>query len=176
MTVNIENESSLRFDFSAEELTERVIAYALDAKDFPYEAEVNVVLTGDEEIRRTNREFRGIDSATDVLSFPALEYETPGDFSFLDELSEEEEAMYCDPDTGELVLGDMMISLEHVAAQAEEYGHSKERELAFLVAHSMLHLFGYDHMEEEERRVMQREERALMDGLGITREGRQEES
>ncbi|MCD8119401.1 MAG: rRNA maturation RNase YbeY [Lachnospiraceae bacterium] len=172
MTVNIENESNIKFDFSADDLVREVISYALDAKDFPYEAEVNVVLTGDEEIRAANREFRGIDRETDVLSFPALEYEAAGDFAFLDDLSEEEEAMYCDPDTGELVLGDMMVSLNRVKAQAAEYGHSEKRELAFLVAHSMLHLFGYDHMEEEERAVMQQEERSLMEGLGIFRDDR----
>ncbi|MBE5921582.1 MAG: rRNA maturation RNase YbeY [Lachnospiraceae bacterium] len=169
MTINIENETSIQLDFDVDELLKTVVNYALDSKDFPYECEINIVLTTDKEIQKVNEEFREISRSTDVLSFPALEYESAGDFDFLSYWSEEEEAMYCDPETGELILGDMMISLEHVQAQALAYGHSVKRELAFLCAHSMLHLFGYDHMEDGERAVMQAEERKIMEALKITR-------
>ena len=111
-----------------------------------------------------NREHRHIDRATDVLSFPMLEYETPGDLSGI-----EESADAFDPETGELMLGDIVISKDRVIAQAEEYGHSVRREYAFLIAHSMLHLLGYDHMEEEERRLMEDRQRKIMEKAGILR-------
>lgn len=169
MAVHVENETDLTFDFPLEGLLTEVVECALDTEEFPYEAEVNIVLTNDEEIRAINQESRGIDAATDVLSFPALEYEAAGDFSFLEHLSDAEELNYCNPETGELILGDMMISLEHVKAQAKEYGHSERRELAFLCVHSMLHLFGYDHILESDRRLMQEEEKRILGRLGIPR-------
>ena len=93
-----------------------------------------------------------------------LEYETPGDLSGI-----EESADAFDPETGELMLGDIVISKDRVIAQAEEYGHSVRREYAFLIAHSMLHLLGYDHMEEEERRLMEDRQRKIMEKAGILR-------
>ena len=125
---------------------------------------MNLLLTMNDQIREMNREFRGIDRATDVLSFPMIEYEVPGEFDFL----EEEEECF-DPESGELVLGDIVISKEKVVAQAEEYGHSIEREYAFLIAHSVLHLTGYDHIEEAERTVMEAKQREILELLGITR-------
>ena len=112
-----------------------------------------------------NREFRNIDRATDVLSFPMLEYEKPGDFSFL----EEAENDCFNPDTGELLLGDIVISKDKVLEQAEAYGHSPRRELAFLTAHSMLHLMGYDHMEPEEAAEMERRQAEILEQLNILR-------
>ena len=137
---------------------------ALEYEDCPYEAEVNLLLTDDEEIRIMNREHRQIDRATDVLSFPMLDYETPGDLSGI-----EEQGDAFNPESGELMLGDIVISKERVIAQAEEYGHSVRREYAFLIAHSMLHLLGYDHMEEEERRLMEDRQRGIMDKAEIPR-------
>ena len=169
MTIQLEKETEETFDFDAGALLHRVIAFVLEDADFPYEAEINIVLTDDAGIRKTNRTFRGLDAATDVLSFPALEYERPGDFSFLQDLSQEEELMYCNPDTGELMLGDMMLSVPRVKQQAAEYGHSSLRELAFLTVHSMLHLFGYDHMEEEARVRMEAQQDRIMEALGILR-------
>ena len=130
----------------------------------PYEAEVNLVLTDNEEIRRTNREFRDIDRETDVLSFPMLEYDRPGDFSH----AEKDESCF-NPDTGELILGDIMISVPKLNEQAEAYGHSQLREYAFLIAHSLLHLMGYDHMEPEEAALMEGRQREILEDLGITR-------
>lgn len=117
-------------------------------------AEVSLMFTDDETIHEMNREYRGIDRPTDVLSF-ALE-------------EGEEEEIYGGPE--ENLLGDIIISVETAARQAEEYGHSVEREMAFLALHGMLHLLGYDHMEEEERQQMRAQEEAILASLGITRE------
>ena len=106
--------------------------------------------------------------ATELIkeAFPNVDFETEGEF----DIDEECEADYFDPDTGELILGDIVISADKVYSQAEEYGHSVKRELAFLVAHSMLHLFGYDHIDDEERIVMEAKQKEILDRLGITRE------
>ena len=112
-----------------------------------------------------NREYREVDRPTDVLSFPQVEYETPADFSW----AEEHEVDCFDPDSGELLLGDIVISADKVAAQAEEYGHSRRREYAFLIAHSMLHLMGYDHMTETEAADMERRQKEILEGIHIPR-------
>lgn len=165
MTLNFEDEYELLLPFEAEDLARQVIEHSLDHEGCPYETEVNLLLTSDEEIHRMNREFRNIDRATDVLSFPMLEYEKPGDFSFLKEAEND-----CfNPDTGELLLGDIVISKDKVLEQAEAYGHSPRRELAFLTAHSMLHLMGYDHMEPEEAAEMERRQAEILEQLNILR-------
>ena len=127
-------------------------------------SEINLILTTDEEIHRTNKEFRDMDRPTDVLSFPMVDFEAPADYDIL-----EEDDSYFHPETGELMLGDIMISIPRAVEQAKEYGHSVKREYAFLIAHSMLHLFGYDHMEEEERAVMEQKQREILQQLSITR-------
>lgn len=165
MTITIEEETKIPFSFDYKELTERVINGALDFIDCPYEAEVNVLFTDNESIREINRENRDIDAPTDVLSFPIGEYLVPGVFDTL----EEEQPEVFHPETGELMLGDIVISVERVLSQAEEFGHSTERELGFLLAHSILHLCGYDHMEEEERVIMEEKQRQIMDALQIYR-------
>lgn len=166
MTFYVENETEEVFPFDVEETIRLVCEAALEAEGCPYEAEVNVVLTDNRGIREMNRESRGIDRETDVLSFPNVDFERAGSF----EIAEDREADYFDPDTGELLLGDIMISVEKVKEQAESYGHSLLREFAFLVAHSMLHLCGYDHMEEAEARIMEKKQEELLVGLGITRD------
>lgn len=165
MTITIENESSVKLDFDYEALIRRVIAGCMDAEKCPYEAEVSVLLTDNEQIHRINLENRGIDAPTDVLSFPLVDYGSPADFSKLEDDSED----YFNFDTGELMLGDIVVSLEKVREQARAYGHSETRELGFLIAHSMLHLFGYDHIDEEERARMEDRQREILDGLGIHR-------
>ena len=127
---------------------------------------MNLLLTSNEEIHRMNREYRDVDRPTDVLSFPQVEYESPVDFSW----AEAHERDCFDPDTGELILGDIIISVDRVKEQAESYGHSQKREFAFLVAHSMLHLCGYDHMEEDEAKVMEAKQEQVLASLGITRD------
>lgn len=165
MTINIEREVELCFEFSEEEYIEKVILAALDYVDCPYEAEVNVLFTDNDGIHEMNQEYREIDRPTDVLSFPMVEYKIPGNF---DDLEEEQEDCF-HPDTGELMLGDIVLSYDKIKEQATEYGHSELRELCFLVAHSMLHLFGYDHMEEEEREQMERMQREILEQLNILR-------
>ena len=117
------------------------------------DAEVSVTLTNDAHIHALNRDYRGVDRPTDVLSFALTESEEPEIFDA----------------PGGVVLGDLVISHERAAAQAETYGHSFLRELSFLTVHGMLHLLGYDHIEEEERLEMEEEQRHVMDALGIAR-------
>ncbi len=164
MTLFFEEEGDLSLPFDCIALAEKVINAALDYVGCPYEAEVNLLLTMNDEICEMNHNFRDINRATDVLSFPMIEYETPGNFDFL------EDCIDCfHPESGELMLGDIVISKEKVISQAEEYGHSPEREYAFLIAHSMLHLFGYDHMEDDERIVMERKQKEILEELQILR-------
>ncbi|MDO4167565.1 MAG: rRNA maturation RNase YbeY [Eubacteriales bacterium] len=168
MTVLMEKEIDEDIEFDYETVIGQVIEQSIRSERCPYECEVNVTFTDNEGIRNINREFRELDVPTDVLSFPMLEYDAPGDFSIFG--SEGFQAEYFNPETGELLLGDIVISLERAKEQAEEYGHSLKREICFLVAHSMLHLFGYDHMEEEERIRMEEKQEAILQTLGITRD------
>ena len=131
----------------------------------PYECEVNVTITDNDSIHTINKEQRNIDRPTDVLSFPMLEFETAGNFTSFDE-----DLSCFNPETGELMLGDIVISYDKVISQSEEYNHSAKRELAFLTAHSMLHLFGYDHMEDDERLEMEKMQNIILQNLKITRE------
>ena len=137
----------------------------LDSENCPYESEINVLLTDNEGIHQFNMQYRNIDRPTDVLSFPNLNYEVPSDF----DTAAANEADCFNPETGELILGDIIISVDKVKEQAENYGHSEKREFAFLVAHSMLHLCGYDHMEEAEEKQMEEKQEAVLTKLGITR-------
>ena len=166
MIFYVDRDAECDFSFEPEELGRQVAECILEREGCPYEAAVSLLITDDEGIHEMNRQFRNIDKPTDVLSFPNLNYEKPGDFSGVEELF----ADSFEPDSGVLNLGDIVISKERVLAQAEEYGHSVKREFAFLVAHSMLHLCGYDHMEPDEAAVMEhKQEQALM-ALHITRE------
>ena len=166
MNLYMENETEREFPFSVEDTARLVCQAVLEGEGCPYEAQVSIVLTDGRGIREMNREYRGIDRETDVLSFPNVDFEEEGVF----DIDEDREADCFDPETGELVLGDIMISVDKVYGQAEEYGHSLRREFAFLVAHSMLHLCGYDHMEEDERLRMERRQEEILTGLGITRD------
>lgn len=169
MAIFIENEIDAKFDFDYNEVIESVINEAANYVGCPYEISVEVTIVDNETIRQINKEQRDIDNPTDVLSFPMVEYEIAGDFEFLDK-DDPYVYEYFEPDTGELILGDIVISSDKVYSQAEEYGHSVKRELGFLVAHSMLHLFGYDHMEDQERVVMETKQKEILERLGITRE------
>ena len=164
MTLQIDYETDRDIGIEYEELAKKVVQKVLDMEGCPYDAQVNLVLTDNEEIERVNTEFREIHAPTDVLSFPMIPFETPADYAIV-----EEDQSYFDLDTDELLLGDIMISVDKVFAQAEEYGHSVTREFCFLVAHSMLHLLGYDHMTPEEAVVMENKQRTALDELGITR-------
>lgn len=165
MSFFLEEEVEVDFAFDYKQIAEKVVNYCIEREKFPYEAEVNLTLTDNEGIHIINKEYREIDRPTDVLSFPMLSYDAPGDFSFLMEENEDD----FNPDTGEAMLGDIIISVDKVKEQAREYGHSELREFAFLITHSMLHLFGYDHMEPEEAEVMERRQREILEELQITR-------
>lgn len=140
----------------------KVIRTALAAEGVDFPCEVDVAVTSDAGIQEINREMRQVDAPTDVLSFPVFDL-APG------ELPGPEDA---DPGTGLVPLGDMVISLERVRAQAKEFGHSSRRELAYLAVHSVLHLLGYDHLDEGPmKQQMRAREEAILGELGITRDG-----
>ena len=141
-------------------LIRKVIRTGLAAEGMTLPCEVDVLLTNDAGIHAVKLDMRGVDRPTDVLSFPEFDL-TPG---------EHPEVEDADPGTGLIPLGDMVISMEHVAAQAEEYGHSRKRELAYLVIHSVLHLLGYDHLDEgPQKRKMREREEAILAQLDIQR-------
>ena len=165
MTIPITFETESPFSFDAEALLRQVITAVLDSEDCPYECEIDVLLTDNEAIREINREERRIDAPTDVLSFPLVDFYEPAVFDTL-----EDDPTLFHPETGELMLGDMVISVDKVLLQAKEYGHSEKRELAFLAAHSTFHLLGYDHETDEERLVMEEKQEKVLQELGITRE------
>ena len=144
----------------AKTLIRRTIRTALAAEGVTQGCEIDVLLTDDRGIRKGNKAQRKVDKATDVLSFPALELR-PGTLPTAED---------ADPGSGLIPLGDMVLSYERVAAQAKEYGHSNRRELAYLVTHSVLHLLGYDHMDEgEQKALMRAHEEAVMDKLELKR-------
>ncbi len=165
MTVEIDAMINPDFSFPYRDLAQQVIKAALDAERFPFEAEVSLTLTDNPSIQEINHETRGIDAPTDVLSFPMLDYPAPADFSGVEEQWEG----CVNPDTGEVMLGDIVLSVDRIRSQAEEYGHSQKREYAFLIVHSMLHLMGYDHMEPDEAARMEERQRDILDALRITR-------
>ena len=165
MTLNLITEEAPGFSFHYREFAGKIIESALQHEHFPYPAEVNLSLVNSEQMHELNLQERGIDRPTDVLSFPLVDYEAPADYSLL----EENKIFYLNPDTDEVPLGDIVLSVDHVKSQAAEYGHSEKREYAFLIVHSMLHLLGYDHMEEEERALMQAREKEILKELRIVR-------
>ena len=164
MTILIDYDTDKELNIPYETLAQKVASHILETENCPYDVSVNLVITDNEEIKKINQQFRSIGAPTDVLSFPMIPFETPADYSIVEDKDE-----YFDLDTDELILGDVMISVEKVYAQAEEYGHSVEREFSFLFAHSMLHLLGYDHMEPEEAAVMEAKQAKALEELGITR-------
>ena len=165
MTIRFSDEVEADFPFDAEAVGREVIETALSIAGVPYEAEVDLTLTDDEAIHELNRTYRSIDRATDVLSFPLIEYPSAGDFSELEDCDD-----FFSPESGEAMLGDIVISVDHVREQAESFGHSLKREYAFLICHSMLHLMGYDHMEDDERIEMEAEQKRIMEALQINRD------
>ncbi len=164
MTAIIENEVEFDFNFDKEELFRDIIEAVIEEEHCPYDVSVSLIITDNAAIRELNRENRGIDSETDVLSFPMLSFSVPSGFEDM-----ENDQDNFDPDTGELLLGDIVLSGEKVMEQAESYGHSTKREYAFLIVHSLLHLMGYDHMKDEERKLMESRQRCIMERLDIPR-------
>lgn len=155
-----ENEQNIiDFESGHTELIERVVRAALCEQGFEKDCFVSVTIVDNEAIREINREHRGIDSATDVLSFPVLEFDENGDV--IDD--------YGDVFEGKTILGDIVLSLERAKEQSEEFGHSFEREVGFLVCHSVLHLLGHDHEDDEQRAVMREHEERILESLSLIR-------
>ncbi|MCR5202365.1 MAG: rRNA maturation RNase YbeY [Lachnospiraceae bacterium] len=155
-------------DFDYEKDIPEVIKKVVELEGIELDFEINLTFTDNETIKGVNKEFRGIDSATDVLSFPTIDFESPADMSFMeDELTL---INVMNMDTQCVMLGDIMISVERAKEQALEYGHSLRREICFLVAHSTLHLLGYDHMTEEEAKIMEEKQENALKALGINRD------
>jgi len=151
MTIYFDDEQAVSQEMY--ELMEKAAAACLEKEDVdPERCEISVTFVSGEEIQELNRDHRGVDSVTDVLSFP--QYEEPAEF----------------PDEGEICLGDVVICTDKIKEQALEFGHSEERETIYLFTHSILHLLGYDHMEEDEKRVMRAREEEVMEGLGLPNE------
>lgn len=154
------------FEFSARIQARKVIRAVLVAEHCPVDAEVSFTLCGDETIQEMNRDYRGIDKVTDVLSFPNLVFDEPSDFAMISE-----DPYSCmDPETGRVFLGDIVLNARRVKEQAQMYGHSVLREFSFLIAHSALHLCGYDHMTPDEAEIMENRQREILDRMGITRD------
>lgn len=155
------NQNNIEITEEIIETAKKACAETLRYEDCDFDAQISLTFVDNEEIRRLNKEFRQKDAATDVLSFPMLEFDENGDIL---------DAEY-DVDGEEIVLGDIVISAERALSQAEEYGHSFLREVIFLVVHSMLHLLGYDHVgSESEEMVMRKKQTEILNQLGITRE------
>ncbi|MGI5877418.1 MAG: rRNA maturation RNase YbeY [Christensenellales bacterium] len=162
MTIRIDNEQErVEVHPGTEAMLENAVRTAL-ARTGAGDLQVSVLLVDDEAIRDMNREYRGMDRSTDVLSFPML--------SYLDGEYDDQLVFDTDPETGEVLLGDVVISIETAVRQADEYGHSIERELAYLAVHGVLHLRGYDHENESDRRGMRAAEEEILALIGLVRE------
>lgn len=156
----LENDQEL-VSITEEQVAElkRVCEAVMELEECNFDAEISLTFTDNEGIREINREYRDIDRATDVLSFPMLEFDDG-----------EADAEY-ETEEGLVMLGDIVISAERALEQAQSLNHSLRRELAFLTAHSMLHLLGYDHVDDAEgERIMIEKQNTVLDGLGITRD------
>lgn len=159
-------QEKIEVDEKLVDLLKNVIEFALKEEEVDVECEVSLLFVDNDEIREINNETRGIDRATDVLSFPMLDYENKKVFK---EMYKNYEFSQSDCDGEELVLGDVVLSLEKALEQSKEFNHSSEREASYLVVHSILHLLGYDHMEEDDKVIMRKREEEILNKLNITR-------
>ena len=174
MGLHLENEVNVNFDFDIEVVAAQVIQATLEFEACPCEVAVGLLLISDVEIQKLNLEYRGKDQPTDVLSFPINDrnrlmelFAWEGDSKVAEDDYAFESSF--DPESGELILGDIVISADTLIKQAGEYGHSTKREFAFLIVHSMLHLLGYDHFEEDERLLMEEKQDTILNAMGIHR-------
>ena len=166
--VIIEENTEFKTDFDKKEIAEKVVEHILSQEGCPWECEVDILITDSKEVQEYNKEYRGLDKTTDVLSFPNLEWDSPADYETegMEELIE----MSLNPETDLFILGEICLNKDRIISQAKEYGHSVKREYAFLIAHSMLHLLGYDHMEEDEAKVMEEKQEKYLDEFGMSRD------
>lgn len=159
--------SQEKFEFNSEfeSLIIKAVETALSFEGFKYNYEISVVITDNIGIRILNNQYRNIDRETDVLSFPMIQFSYSDLEKQIFNVSDEE----INPETGNVMLGDIVISIQKAYEQAEEYGHSFQRELAFLTVHSTLHLLGYDHMQSEEERIMRSKEEIILSSINLSR-------
>lgn len=157
MTLYIDNRTTFEWGEKWQEIIKKAVRTSLDYEEFEkkykFECEISVSIVTNEEIQKLNKEFRNIDKATDVLSFPMCTFDMEEAFDY--------------NENDEIILGDIVISIDKAKEQAEEYGHSLEREIAFLTVHSMLHLMGYDHMEVEEEKEMIKKQKEILQQAGF---------
>lgn len=158
--VNFEKEVDYKADFDLEVFANEILDFGLNYMEFPYESEINLLITDSSNINIINKEFRGMDKPTDVLSFPMNDV-----VDFLDENYDWE----VNPDTMNVILGDIVINSDYVVSQAKEYGHSEKREYAFLLIHSLLHLLGYDHIDKEDEKIMFKMQKDILNAYNIRR-------
>ena len=164
MSILFEENTKVDFDFDYNEVATKVVLEALSYEGFNKDAQISITIVDSDEIKAINKEFRNIDKPTDVLSFPLI------DFSIDHNYEISEDSLDCiDPENGEVMLGDIVLCIDKIKSQALEYNHSVLREYAFLIAHSMLHLLGYDHMVENEAKEMERRQEEILMSLGIYR-------
>lgn len=163
--VDFENETDFMPGFEPQKLSEDVIRQILIKEKFPIDTIVSLTITDDDTVRQINKEYRNIDKTTDVLSFPNTEWDSPSDY----ECEGFRDRSLIDPENGCFMLGQIVLNESRIVSQADEYGHSVKREYAFLIAHSVLHLLGYDHMEPEEAAVMEQKQRDYLEDMGISR-------
>ena len=174
MTIYYDNQTDYEFDFDYKKVANDVITKTLLHEQFKYDVEVSITFVNEESIRKINKEYRDIDNSTDVLSFPMIEYDS--DYSRISDRKEEMYDFLIDvidiknPDTDEIILGDIVLCVPVIINQAKEYNHSILREYAFLIVHSMLHLLGFDHIEEDERIIMENKQNQILESLSITRD------
>lgn len=174
MTIYYDNQTYYEFDFDYKKVANDVINKTLLHEQFKYDVEVSITFVDEESIRKINKEYRDIDNSTDVLSFPMIEYDS--DYSRISDRKEEMYDFLIDvidiknPDTDEIILGDIVLCIPVIINQAKEYNHSILREYAFLIVHSMLHLLGFDHIEEDERIIMENKQNQILESLSITRD------
>lgn len=168
MNIIFENEieDRVQFEFDYLQTATDVCKEVLDYLKCPYDCEINIIVTDNENIKVINNDTRNIDKETDVLSFPNLFFDEPAVF----DISEDELLDCVNPENELVVLGDIILSYDRILSQAEDYGHSVKREYAFLITHSMLHLCGFDHMEPEEAKVMEDLQELILNNLGIVRD------
>lgn len=174
MTIYFENQIDYTFEFDYKKIADDVINKTLLHEHFMYDVEVSITLVNEDDIKEINSDYRNINKVTDVLSFPMIEYD-----SSLSKVSNRTEDMYdfikdkvdvFNRDTREVILGDIVLCVPVIIRQASEYNHSILREYAFLIVHSMLHLLGFDHIEDDERAVMENEQKLILESLDITRD------
>ena len=167
MIYSSNNQEKILVDSNFEEKISEVVDFALKQEEVNMDYQVSIVFVDNEEIREINKDTRGIDRATDVLSFPMLDYPNKKVFK---EVYKNYKFDITYLDNGELILGDIVLSLERAKEQSKEFNHSYLRECGYLVVHSILHLLGYDHMEEDDKKIMRKREEEILNELKITRD------